>query len=116
MVTAQREVVDPPDRCGLDRPIRDEARDTQQRVPADVYPESGGEAGTGAAGHGQSDRLDHRVEYRGSSSPALCQSWYLLGECCCITAVVGTEESTDDMLEDDRMRAYRRVCGTAPIP
>lgn len=115
MAAAQREVVDPQDRCGLDRPIGDRPHDTQQCVPADVYSESGGEAGTGAAGHGQSDRLDHRVEHCRPSTPALCQSWYLLGECRCLTAVVGTEESADDEIEDDRMCAYRRVCGAAPI-
>lgn len=80
-----------------------------------MYSESGGEADTGAAGHGQSDRFDHRVEQRGPSSPALCQSWYLLDECCCITDVVVAEESADHQIEDDRIRAYRRVCGTAPI-
>jgi hypothetical protein len=74
VAAAQREVVDPQDRSGLDRLIWNGPHDTGQCVPADVYSQSGGEADTGAAGYGQSDRFDHRVEQRGPSSPALCQS------------------------------------------
>lgn len=94
----------------------DRPHDTQQRVPADVNSESGSEVGTGTTGHGQSDRLDHRGEDRGSPSPPLCQSGYLLGECCGGAGVVVAEEPADHQIEDDGMGADCRVAGLASIP
>lgn len=116
VATMEREVVDPQDRCGLDRSIRNRPHDTGQCVPTDVNSESGSEVGTGTTGHGQSDRLDHRGEHRGSPSPPLCQSRYLLGECCGGAGVVAAEESAAHQIKDDGMGADCRVGGLASIP
>lgn len=46
----------------------------------------------------------------------MCQSGYLLGECCRTTGAVVAEESSDYQIEDDWMRTDGRVGGLASIP
>ncbi|WP_251551061.1 hypothetical protein [Rhodococcus sp. 11-3] len=74
------EVVDPQNRCLLDRSVRDCAHRTQQGVAAGRDPEPGCQAGAGASGQRQPDCFEHRVEHGRSTGAPFRQSRYLFGE------------------------------------
>jgi hypothetical protein len=113
--SAQREVVHAQDLRGPDRWVGQGADQPQHAVPADGHREFVGEAGAGAPGQRQSDRLQRHLQQPGPSGPWGRQPGHLLGERPSRTTVVVAEEPADPQHDRDRPTADGRIGQVAAV-
>lgn len=112
---AERELIHAENPDGPDGRIGQDSQLPQDRRPSSPKPQSRREPGSGAATHGQPERLEHAAHGLSPTGMTPGQRLDLLYECSSAAGSVAAEESTDEQAEHDASATQRPVRQPPPV-